>query len=173
MARPISDEEREELTAFLDGEADPAERARVEARLNSEPAIRAEADAFKRVWELLDTLPVPEPSPTFTSKTLDRLSAIRPAASISKTMPWVPSVPTASRFPWPWVAVGLGGLVAGWLIAGFVGPKNTPTLKIDDPLLVRELRLIDNLPLYTAVESIDYLQALDKTNRFDADSVGP
>ena len=36
-----------------------------------------------------------------------------------------------------------------------------------------ELRLIEDLPIYTAVESIDYLQALDKTNRFDADSVGP
>ena len=173
MARPISDEEREELTAFLDGEADPATRARVEARLNSEPAIRAEADALKKVWELLDTLPQPEPSPTFTSKTLDRLSAIRPVMSSSQTMPWVPAVPAASRFPWPWVAIGLFGLVVGWFGAAFVGPKSQSTLKIDDPLLVRELRLIDNLPLYTAVESIDYLHALDKTNRFDADSVGP
>jgi anti-sigma factor RsiW len=173
MARPISDEEREELTAFLDGEADPAARARVESRLNSEPAVRAEADALKKVWELLDTLPVPEPSPTFTSKTLDRLSAIRPVTSGSQTMPWVPVAPSASRFPWPWVAIGLVGLIAGWLIAGYVGPKSPPVLKIDDPLLVKEFRLIENLPLYSAVESIEYLHALDKTNRFDADSVGP
>ena len=67
----------------------------------------------------------------------------------------------------------MGGLIAGWIVAGFVGPKSPPTLKIDDPLLVHDLRLIDDLPLYTAVESIDYLHALDKTNRFDADSVGP
>ena len=46
-------------------------------------------------------------------------------------------------------------------------------MKTDDPLLVQELRVIDSLPLYMTVESIEYLQALDKTNRFDADSVGP
>ena len=43
MSRPMTDDEREELTAFLDGEGDSAARARVEARLNSEPAVRAEA----------------------------------------------------------------------------------------------------------------------------------
>jgi anti-sigma factor RsiW len=173
MARPISDEEREELTAFLDGEADPAARARVEARLNSDPAVRAEADALKKVWELLDTLPMPEPSPTFTSKTLDRLGAIRPMASTSQTMPLGLNQRAASRVPWPWIVIGLGGLIAGWIIAGFIGPKSPPVLKIDDPQLVRDLRLIENLPLYTAVESMDYLHALDKTNRFDSDSVGP
>ncbi len=173
MSRPMTDDEREELTAFLDGEGDSAARARVEARLNSEPAVRAEADALKKVWELLDTLPLPEPSPTFTSRTLDRLSAIRPVTSGSRTIPYLPAPPATSHFPWPWVAISVGGLVIGWLLTGLIGPKSPTVVKIDDPLLVQELRVIDSLPLYQTVESIEYLQALDKTNRFDADSVGP
>ncbi|GIW86248.1 MAG: hypothetical protein KatS3mg108_0572 [Isosphaeraceae bacterium] len=46
------------LVAYLDGELDPAERARVEAWLEREPAARREAVELQRVWELLDTLPV-------------------------------------------------------------------------------------------------------------------
>lgn len=173
MARPMTEDEREELTAFLDGEVDPAARARVEARLNSEPAVRAEADALKKVWELLDTLPQPEPSPTFTSKTLDRLSAIRPVATSAMTAPYLSMPAPAGRFPWPWVAIGLGGLAIGWMLANWMVPGGPAIVRIDDPLLVHDLRVIDSLPLYTVVESIDYLHDLDKTNRFEADSVGP
>lgn len=173
MARPLTEDEREELTAYLDGEADATARARVEARLNSDASVRAEADALKKVWELLDTLPQAEPSPTFTSKTLDRLTAIRPVATPSTTLPWAPTQSMPRSSPWPWLAVAGCGLLAGWLAAGYFGPRAAPALKIDDPLLVRELRLIENLPLYTTVQTMEYLGALDKTNRFDADAVGP
>src|SRR5579884_2574830 len=74
---PLNEEERAELVAYLDGELS-GERARaVETRLSLDPAARAEADALKRTWDLLDFLPRPEPSASFTQKTLSR-AALKP-----------------------------------------------------------------------------------------------
>src|SRR5947209_1854609 len=79
--RPLSDEERAELVAYLDGEADEATRRALEAKLSRDPQARAEAEALKRTWALLDFLPRPEPSTDFTTRTLTRVGAVRPVAS--------------------------------------------------------------------------------------------
>src|SRR5262249_50355106 len=84
--QPLSDADRAELTAYLDGEWAGEDRRRVEARLASDPRLRAEADSLKRAWELLDALPRLAPSNEFTTRTLDRVSALRDAApSVTKT----------------------------------------------------------------------------------------
>jgi hypothetical protein len=67
-----------ELVAYLDGELDAAAARRVEARLASDAKARARAASLKKTFDLLDYLPKPEPSPTFTSRTLDKLPAIQP-----------------------------------------------------------------------------------------------
>src|SRR5438105_4174376 len=77
------DERQADLIAFLDGEMDEAGAREFEGRLRREPNLRAEADALKRTWELLDFLPQPEPSPTFTSRTLDKVAVLRPASSLA------------------------------------------------------------------------------------------
>src|SRR5205809_7893011 len=82
---PLSDDDREELVAFLDGELDDEQSHAVESKITLDPTVRNEADTLKRTWDLLDYLPKPEPSPNFTNKTLDRIStretahALRPA----------------------------------------------------------------------------------------------
>src|SRR5260370_19340594 len=70
----LSDEEREPLTAYLDGELDEATARRGETRLNLDPNTRLEAEALKQAWNMLDYLPRAEPSPTFTHRTLERLA---------------------------------------------------------------------------------------------------
>src|SRR4051794_26053888 len=76
-SRPLSEAERANLVAYLDGElAGEAKRA-VETRINLDPTWRDEAEALKRTWDLLDYLPVPEPSPSFTQRTLSKLEPIR------------------------------------------------------------------------------------------------
>ncbi|MBX7104832.1 MAG: hypothetical protein K1X57_12175 [Gemmataceae bacterium] len=168
--RPISDDDREELIAYLDGESDRAARKRVEARLNSDPRLRAEADALKKAWELLDHLPRPEPNPTFTTKTLDKLAALRPVSpSATIVLPQV-----SHRVPWVWAAITAGGLALGWFAVGLLtGGRSSANVRLDDPVLVRDLRLIENLPLFHAAESIEFLHALDTPDRFGADSPGP
>jgi anti-sigma factor RsiW len=163
--RPITDEEREELTAFLDGEADAAVRDKIEARLNQDPALRAEADAMRRTWELLDQLPRPEPAQDFTSRTLSRLSAVGSAPTITLGTPafW-------HRVPWSRVAAVTLALAIGWFAATAWQRREPRPLRADDPVLVHDLRLIENLPLYVPVETLDYLSALDQPERFGTDT---
>ena len=68
----MTDDDRETLTAYLDGELDEVAEQAIEARLSQEPALRAELDALKQAWGLLDYLPGTVPSNDFTHRTLDR-----------------------------------------------------------------------------------------------------
>lgn len=92
-----------ELVAYLDGELDPAAARRVEARLAADPEARARAASLKKTFDLLDYLPRPEPSPSFTTRTLDRLPAMKsggvkvgPAANSAVVVPATSSAPSSS-----------------------------------------------------------------------------
>src|SRR5262245_51964587 len=84
-----------ELVAYLDGELDPASAHKVEVRLAADPAARARAAALKKTFDLLDYLPKSDPSPNFTTKTLDKLPAVK---SVAVTPPPAnaPVAPTVS-----------------------------------------------------------------------------
>src|SRR5262249_19754208 len=106
---PLNEEERADLVAYLDGELDAAKARAVEDRIGKDPAARAEAETLKKTWELLDSLPRPEPSPSSTHRPLDRLAAMRPSGP-------TPAVP---RRRWGltalgWVAAGLVAAAAGY-----------------------------------------------------------
>src|SRR5436190_11600241 len=110
----FSEEERENLIAYLDGELE-GEAARVlEAKLSLDPAARAEADSLKRTYDLLDFLPRPEPSPNFTNKTMSRIAPLK-TASRSLALP--------RRVPWRLVLAGAGWAAALVLAAwgGYAG----------------------------------------------------
>lgn len=74
---PLSEQERADLVAYLDGELQGEAARAVEAKLSLNPAARAEADSLRRTWGLLDFLPSPQPSLRFTHRTLERLSPLR------------------------------------------------------------------------------------------------
>jgi hypothetical protein len=157
---PLSEEERTHLVAYLDGELEGAAASAMEAKLNTDPRFRAEASTLRRTWELLDYLPRPAPSPTFTSRTLERVS-------------------TSNRFPrrrhWRTVALGLSW-AAAVLLAGVVGfeggkflhrppaPSEKP-MEID-PQLVQDLRLIENRHWYEHVDDLNFLRALEDPELF-------
>jgi anti-sigma factor RsiW len=164
----LTDDDREELTAYLDGEAEPDVRARVEANLNRDPVWRAEADALKKAWDMLDHLPRAEPSASFTSQTMTKLSALRPTSSTTITLP-IPG----PNIPWATIALVVFGLMAGWGVTTGLIKNKKSALDLNDPVLIQDLRLIDNLPIYGAVESLEFLQLLGHPDRFGADSVGP
>src|SRR4051812_16621241 len=103
---PLNEEERAELVAYLDGELSGDRARALEARLSLDPTARAEADALKRTWDLLDFLPRPEPSPSFTQKTLSR-AALKPPAETAG-----PATKAAPRRRWVRLA-----FVTGWAAA--------------------------------------------------------
>ncbi len=162
---PLSDEERTHLVAYLDGELDGPAASAMEAKLNTDPRLRAEAATLRRTWELLDFLPKPEPSPMFTSRTMERVSAVRP---------WRRRLTLPGR--WRPLVLGIGW-VAAVLIAvavGFEGekflhrrPPAIPANQVEiDPQLVRDLRVIENKHWYEHVDDIDFLRALEDPDLF-------
>jgi anti-sigma factor RsiW len=167
----LSDKEREDLVAYLDGELD-AKRARaVEAKIGVDERFRAEADALKQAWDLLEHLPRAEPSAGFTHRTLERL-AFRPARGTGP-------VP-ATRWPrWAlpvgWAAAALLAAAVGYAAGGWLAPREPPPAPVQDEAevedtLVRHLRVIQNRHLYELADDFGTLQALDDPDLFGDDS---
>jgi anti-sigma factor RsiW len=168
---PLSDKDREDLVAYLDGELDPAAARRIEARLNADPNSRAEAIALRRTWELLDYLPRAEPSPHFTHRTLQRLAVQtavkRSAAGRGQRRGWV--------FGVGWAAAVLLAVAAGYAGVHYLSGDRpaeparetvTADQSSDDSFLVQNLRVVENRRLYENVDDLDYLRALDDPDLF-------
>lgn len=116
----LTDEERENLVAFLDGELEDDAARNLEARLQLDAEVRHEADALKQAWDLLDYLPRPEVSSTFTNRTLDRIAAVRPSQSVltPPTRRWARLV--------RWVAAVLLAFGAGFGVAAVLPAAWSP-----------------------------------------------
>lgn len=159
---PLNDEERDDLVAYLDGELKGARADEVEAKISRDPAIRAEAETLKKTWELLDYLPKPEPTPSFTHRTLDRLAALRPTGP--------QPIPTRRRW-----GLALLGWAAALLIATVVGYAGVqlafPPDRTDEEL-ARDLRVLENFSLYETVEDMEFLRGLDHPDLFGDDPSG-
>src|ERR1043165_3804099 len=108
----ITDDDREDLTAFLDGEADSTTRMRVESKLGRNAKMRAEADALKRTWELLDHLPRAEPDSSFTTRTLDKLAAVNSETARTIGLPAL----QGNYCLWLSAAAIVFALLVGWFI---------------------------------------------------------
>ncbi|MFL5243717.1 MAG: anti-sigma factor family protein [Gemmataceae bacterium] len=158
--KPLVDDERAELIAYLDGELDVHSARRMEAKLNTDPAIRAEAESLKRTWELLDFLPKSEPSPTFTQRTMQRVTAVQSRTTVIR--------PGFARRPW---ALGVGWAAAVLLAgaAGFAAMARWQPKEVNDDQLVRELRIIENKRLYEDAEEMEFLRQLDDPDLFGDD----
>ncbi len=157
---PLSDRERADLVAYLDGELEGEAARALEAKLSLSPEARAEAESLKRAWEMLDYLPRAEPSPHFTERTLSRLAPV-PSGS-----------PVRSRWR-RWVPAGVqAALVAGAFAAGWAGFNYLVPFQPGESELVQDLRLIENLRLYEAVPDLDFLKALDQPDLFGEDGTG-
>ena len=158
----LSDDDRAELVAFLDGELSGADRERFESRLRTEPRLRVEADTYQQTWALLDQLPQPAASSNLASRTLQQIATLS-------------SVKETTRPGW------LSGRTIAWaagvLFMAGLGYAVTPNKKLDvdldtDPIYKSEPRLIENLPLYLSVENLEFLQSLDTIDLFGEDAVG-
>jgi anti-sigma factor RsiW len=158
---PLNEDEHAELVAYLDGELNDQAAHGVESRLNQDPHARAEADALKQTWDLLDYLPRPEPSSNFTTRTVERVSALRPALpnTTNRWRMWVGGI--------GWAAAVLLLGVASYAAVIHWQPKAP---KRDD--MVNDLRVIENLRAYEAADDIEFLMDLDHPDRFGEDSLG-
>ena len=157
---PLSDQEQADLVSYLDGELDAPNVRDLEARLARDPRVRSEADALRRTWELLDYLPRPEPSPDFTHRTLENVSAVHISGQgpgFGGSRHWRKGI--------LWVAAVLVAWLAGFAAVLGYARWAHPHERID-PRLVADLRVIDNLRGYQTVEDLQFLRALDTSDLF-------
>lgn len=161
---PLSERERADLVAYLDGELAGESARALEAKLSLDPAARAEAESLKRTWGLLDYLPKPEPSPHFTHRTLEKMAPIR----VTDSMP----LPRPSHRRWwigaGWAASVLAALAVGYLGAAWTGGRRDAT----DQELTRDLRVIENKRFYDHVDDLSFLKSLDQPDLFADDASG-
>ena len=158
----LNDDDWAEVTAYLDGELDGGAARSVEAKLNRDAAMRAEVDALQKTWEMLDYLPQPEPSTTFTSRTLERISVLRPVSA-------QPAVPGVVRYPWVfavgWAAAVLIAASLGFTAVSLLAPRAEKAAvqtnpELFDQQLVQDLGVIENKRLYDHVDNIEFVKEL-------------
>jgi anti-sigma factor RsiW len=158
----LDDEEREELVAFLDGELTEDDAHKVEAKLNVDAKARAEADALRRTWDLLDYLPRPEASADFTHRTLERVGPVR------KTQ----ALPRRSRLRVAVVGAAWAASLLVSVAAGHTGMSLWLKRGAAERDLVRDLRLIENKRLYELGEDLDFVRELDQPDVFGDETLG-
>jgi hypothetical protein len=172
---PLSDKDRADLVAYLDGELDDSAARTIETKLNLDPQARAEAIALRKTWEMLDYLPRAEPSADFTQHTLQRLTVQCPPA-------------VAEKRGWPWWSIGAGwaaavllAAAAGFLGANYLTRSEDPPVRITDEnqnpfdrmsdgevekSLVQNLRVLENRKLYENVDDMEFVQKLNDPDLF-------
>jgi hypothetical protein len=75
--KPLSEQEREELSAFLDQELDTQATEAVTEALSRRPEVRHEAESLRKTWDLLEYLPRPSAPASFTEHTMTRLESTK------------------------------------------------------------------------------------------------
>ncbi len=150
----MPDEIQEELTAYLDGELDPAGSHRVEERLKHDPAYRAELARLEQAWRMLDQLDRAVVGENFTRTTLEMVATA--AATDAKK--------SANRWSKPAI-LGAAVLVAA---CGLLGVA-CGTWIWPDPnrQLLHELPILESIDLYEQGDSIEFLRKLERAGIFD------
>ena len=139
----------EELTAYLDGELETADQQLVEQRLSKDANYRNELQQLQRTWDALDTLPTPQPNQSFTQSTL-KLVVDDAARTVRKRQ--------TNLLAWPIRLLVLVGIP----ILAFFGAYKYLNYLRDAPnrSLLNNLHLIENLQMYQAAGSVEFLQAV-------------
>lgn len=166
----LNEDEKAELVAYLDGELDEAGTQAVEAKIATDADARAELDALKQTWGMLDYLPKASPSPNFTNRTLERLTLENVGGRSSRTM-----AAPGGRFPWLmtacWAAALVFAIGLGYFGATRIWPVNpTPEPIPDADLdLMRHLRVAEKWHLYENADDLEFVKKLNDPDLFGED----
>ncbi len=154
-------EDRQNLVAYLDGELEEEAARTLEAKLSQNPVARQEAETLEKTWELLDYLPRPKASESFTQRTMTRLeSRLVATAARQKRWRWIG---VAS-----WAAGVMAASVVGFLVSNrWPKPQPLPEPSAED---IRLLEHREYWPYYQKIDNIDFLRELAEPELFGEES---
>jgi anti-sigma factor RsiW len=177
----LSEEDRAELVAYLDGELDETASQALEARLNRDSQMRAEVEAFKKTWDLLDYLPRPEPSASFTHRTLERLAVRETNRQYANG--------TTGRWAWltpiVWGAAMLVAMAVGlfaahrlWSPPGQTAPAPAPVPQAQgrsdlEEVMAKDADMLKSFRYYERVDDVDMLRQLSRKDAFGEEGPRP
>jgi anti-sigma factor RsiW len=156
----LTPEEREDLVSYLDGELDAEAARALEAKLGLDPAIRQEAEALKRTWELLDYLPRPQAPEHFTDRTLERLETRQMV--LTRRRRWRRWLGGLS-----WAGSAAAAALVGYLLLHDGSPTEPP------PPSPEDIRLLEHREYwhhFEKIDGLDFLRELDRSGLFSEDS---
>ena len=163
-----TDQSKEDLVAYLDGELPEEAASQVEKSLVEDATVRRDVEQLARTYDLLDLLPTSRASDGFAEKTL---TAIRThgGTPVSESADESDSVPQPSKLPrlaiqWSIRAAALLGLMFAATV-GFNGSFRQNSEPIDE--LLSELPLIQRLDEYQEIGDVQFLKSLSESGLFD------
>jgi anti-sigma factor RsiW len=137
-----------ELIAYLDRRANSAERLVVEEHLTSCAACRTRAEEFRKVWNVLDEMPVQEPSLGFDARIRQRIA----------------DEPRPGWFRWfvpqPRLALSMALLVALCVWVSRLPRDYSTTATMPAPVTEQQQ--------YQVIENLGVLENYDVLSKFDA-----
>lgn len=166
----LNDDEKAELVAYLDGELDETATQAVEAKIAGDADARAELDALKQTWGMLDYLPKTEPSVNFTHRTLERLTLENMGTPMARTM-----LVAGGRVSWLTAAGWAASLLLTLGVGYFASTKIWPDAPPPEPIADADLPLVQHLPIiekwrwYENVDDLDFVKQLNHPDLFGED----
>jgi anti-sigma factor RsiW len=137
-----------ELIAYLDRRSNSAEREEVEAHLVECGACRSRAEEFRKLWNVLDEVPLVEPSLTFDAKVRKRIAA----------------EPRPSWFQWlvpqPRLAFSMALLVALSIWLSRLPQENMATIAPSEQQqfeMIKDLGVLENYEVLTKFDALSEL----------------
>ena len=147
----ITPEIRADFVAYLDGELDEQAAERIEGIIARSDVARNDVDLLAQTYDLLDVLPRYEAPADFTEQTMAsiRLSELKPDV---READWYRVV--KQGLPMLAALVALIGVVAICFLATY------QWVTTDTDRLVQDLPVIEQLDLYSEVESAEFLHRM-------------
>jgi hypothetical protein len=150
----LTESQRENLVAYLDGELSDDESQQINTVLAKSPTARHDVEMLSRTVELLELLPRPQASEDFTRKTLASLKAIGPSRA---------PVDFARFAKYARRTVVLGMWMGALVLSVYAGYSLTNRwIPSESDLLLDDLQVIEQFDKYREVPDMTFLRELHK-----------
>lgn len=160
----LNDEERANLVAYLDGEADASVARSLEEKVARSVSVRKEVEALEKTWGMLDWLPRPEAPADLASQTITRIHTQQLHAEQLEGRIKFGAAVAIKLAAWAVCAVIVFGI-------GFVSLRflwRDPSRE-----LIEDLPIVENLESYRAIPDVKFLDDLSRLGIFVDSATAP